>query len=216
MQRVDPAHDRKFGLRRRLRLVVKVAPAKPQQGRLPNQRQLMGPVNHRLALSRPALVSAPDKKSFSNVSSPILAGSVFTSIAGDASDAVPPPGPNRPEAASARGAFQAVIWFGCTSYCWANSASVFSPFKAASATLASKDGAWPRRVRLVMFAPDPRHPRRSQAGFPLIGLSEFGRPPLCRARPRSRRRFVPGPPVPTATGPHSTVPNDGRTAGAAD
>jgi hypothetical protein len=29
-----------------------------------------------------------------------------------------------------------------------------------------------------MFAPDPRHPRRSQADLPLIGLSEFGRPPL--------------------------------------
>jgi len=30
-----------------------------------------------------------------------------------------------------------------------------------------------------MVAPDPRHPRRSQAEFPLIDLSEFGRPPLC-------------------------------------
>jgi hypothetical protein len=29
-----------------------------------------------------------------------------------------------------------------------------------------------------MLAPDPRHPRRSQADFPLIGLSEFGRPSL--------------------------------------
>jgi hypothetical protein len=31
---------------------------------------------------------------------------------------------------------------------------------------------------LVMRAPDPRHSRRSQAEIPLIGLSEFGRPPL--------------------------------------
>jgi hypothetical protein len=29
-----------------------------------------------------------------------------------------------------------------------------------------------------MVAPDLRHSRRSQAGFPLIGLSEFGQPPL--------------------------------------
>jgi hypothetical protein len=29
-----------------------------------------------------------------------------------------------------------------------------------------------------MHAPDPRQLRRSQADFPLIGLSEFGRPPL--------------------------------------
>src|SRR3954454_13917656 len=89
-----------------------------------------------------------------------------------------PPEPNRPEAASTRCAFQAVIWFGCTSYCCANSASVFSPLIAASATFALKPGAWVRRVRLVMLAPDPRHPCRSQAEIPLIGLSEFGRPPL--------------------------------------
>jgi hypothetical protein len=31
---------------------------------------------------------------------------------------------------------------------------------------------------LVIHAPDPRQLRRSQADFPLIGLSEFGRPPL--------------------------------------
>jgi hypothetical protein len=29
-----------------------------------------------------------------------------------------------------------------------------------------------------MVAPDPRHPRRSQAEIPLIDLSEFGQPPL--------------------------------------
>jgi hypothetical protein len=29
-----------------------------------------------------------------------------------------------------------------------------------------------------MLAPDPRHPRRSQAEIPLIGLSEFARPSL--------------------------------------
>src|SRR3954454_12343143 len=80
-----------------------------------------------------------------------------------------PPEPNRPEAASTRCAFQAVIWFGCTSYCCANSASVFSPLIAASATLALKPGAWVRRVRLVIRAPDPRQLRRSQADFPLIG-----------------------------------------------
>jgi hypothetical protein len=33
---------------------------------------------------------------------------------------------------------------------------------------------------LLILAPDPRHPRRSQAEIPLIGLSEFGRPPLHR------------------------------------
>src|SRR6478609_10470026 len=48
---------------------------------------------------------------------------------------------------------------------------------AASATLALKAGACVRRTRLVMVAPDLRHPRRSQAEIPLIDLSEFGQPP---------------------------------------
>ncbi len=39
------------------------------------------------------------------------------------------------------------------------------------------------RARLVILAPDPRHPRRSQADFPLIGLSEFPRPLLRFAFP---------------------------------
>src|SRR6476660_9034898 len=50
---------------------------------------------------------------------------------------------------------------------------------AASATLALNAGACVRRTRLVMVAPDLRHPRRSQAEIPLIDLSEFGQPPLC-------------------------------------
>jgi hypothetical protein len=41
-----------------------------------------------------------------------------------------------------------------------------------------KAGLWVRRARLAIVAPDPRHSRRSQADFPLIGLSEFARPPL--------------------------------------
>jgi hypothetical protein len=41
-------------------------------------------VDHCFALSNPALVSAPSKKSFSSISSPILACSDFTSTAGGA------------------------------------------------------------------------------------------------------------------------------------
>jgi len=37
---------------------------------------------------------------------------------------------------------------------------------------------WFRRTRLVILAPDPRHPRRAQADNPLNDLSEFSRPPL--------------------------------------
>jgi hypothetical protein len=55
----------------------------------------------------------------------------------------------------------AIRWGWCP-----ESASVFSPLIAASAVV----------------APDPRPSRRSQAKFPLIGLSEFGQPPLCEMR----------------------------------
>jgi hypothetical protein len=64
-------------------------------------------VDHRFALSNPALVSAPSKKSFSSVSSPILAWSDFTSIAGMAG--VPPPDPKISEALPSSCDFQAVI-----------------------------------------------------------------------------------------------------------
>jgi len=41
-----------------------------------------------------------------------------------------------------------------------------------------KAGLWFRRARLVILAPDPRHPRRAQAENPLNDLSKFSRPPL--------------------------------------
>src|SRR5712691_10128317 len=82
MQLIDPAHDRQIGWRHRPRLIVEAAPAELQNLCLPPQRQGMRTVDHRLALSMPALLSAPSKKSFSSVSSPILACSVFTSTAG--------------------------------------------------------------------------------------------------------------------------------------
>ena len=49
------------------------APADAERLGLPGDRQVVLTVDHRLALSNPALVSAPSKKSFSRVSSPILA-----------------------------------------------------------------------------------------------------------------------------------------------
>src|SRR3954471_14777037 len=110
----------------------------------------MGAVDHRFALSRPALLSAPDKKSLVSVSSPILACSVFTSTAGAAAFGSDP---NPPAAPSRSSAFQAVIWLGWTSNCWASSASVFSPLTAARATFALKAGEWFRRGRLLIVSP---------------------------------------------------------------
>ena len=136
-------------------------------------------VDHRLALgSRPALPSAPDieagtvapvgprkpcEGSFSSVSSPIFACSVFTSRAGVASARAT--AQNTPDAPSRSCERHCVIWFGWTSNCSASSASVFSPRMAAKATQSSgkrspgsfsdpphalKARLWFRRGRLLM------------------------------------------------------------------
>src|SRR4051812_18463367 len=60
---------------------------------------------------------------------------------------------------------------------------------AASATFALKAGLCVRRARRVIVTPDMRHSRRSQADFPLIGLSEFAQPPLTIRTPN---RCCPG------------------------
>src|SRR3954471_7391513 len=178
MQLVHPAHDGEIGRGHGSRQVIDAAPADVQSLRLAGDGQLVRPVDHRLALSRPALLSAPSKKSFVRVSSPILAWRVLTSTGGGAPGSVLASAPNTPAAPSKSSAFQAVIWFACTSNCCASSASVFSPLMAANATFALKAGLCARRVRFVMLAPDPRHYRRFQADPPLIALSEFGQPPL--------------------------------------
>jgi hypothetical protein len=82
MQLVKVPHDREVGVRHRPREVIDAATADAQNLRLPSDPQIVLTVDHRFALSNPALVSAPSKKSFSNASSPILACSDFTSTAG--------------------------------------------------------------------------------------------------------------------------------------
>src|SRR4051812_40721392 len=84
MQPVETPHDLQVGRRHRTRQVVDAATADAQNRRLPGDRQVVLTVDHRFALSNPALLSAPSKKSFSSVSSPIFACSDFTSIAGGA------------------------------------------------------------------------------------------------------------------------------------
>src|SRR5664280_176232 len=59
------------------------------------------------ALTKAGLLSAPSKKSFSSVSSPILACSDFTSMAGAAG--AMPPEPKTPQAPPSNCAFHAVI-----------------------------------------------------------------------------------------------------------
>src|SRR5476651_451304 len=119
VQPIETLHDRQIGGRYRARQIINAAAADLQNFRLLGDWQIVLTVDHRFALSNPALVSAPSKKSFSSVSSPILACSDFTSTAGSAA-ALPPPGPNTSAAPPSSGAFHEVIWLGWTSNCSAS------------------------------------------------------------------------------------------------
>src|SRR5208283_6164 len=106
-------------LRHRPRQVVDAAAADAQNLGLLCDRQIVLTVDHRFALSNPALLSAPSKKSFSSVNSPIFACSDFTSMAGCAAP-LPPPGPKTSAAPPSSCAFHDVIWWGWTSNCSAS------------------------------------------------------------------------------------------------
>src|ERR1700675_3263365 len=106
VQPIETLHDRQIGGRYRPRQIINAAAADLQNFRLPGNRQIVLTVDHRFALSNPALVSAPSKKSFSSVSSPILACSDFTSTAGAAVAGLP--ASNTSEAPPSSCAFQAV------------------------------------------------------------------------------------------------------------
>ncbi|WP_430640226.1 hypothetical protein [Bradyrhizobium cytisi] len=70
MQPVKTPHDREIGDRHRARQVINAAAADLQNLRLPGDRQIVLTVDHRFALSNPALVSAPSKKLISALHAP--------------------------------------------------------------------------------------------------------------------------------------------------
>ena len=79
MQPVDLAHEFEISRRHRARQVIHRAACDAGGFGLLRDAQRMITVDHRFALSNPALVSAPSKKSFSSVSSPIFACKLFKS-----------------------------------------------------------------------------------------------------------------------------------------
>src|SRR6201985_521956 len=99
MEPVEEPHDLQIASRHRPWQVVHAATADAQGVGLLRDGQLMLAHDHRLALSKPALPSATSKKSFSSVSSPILAWSDFTSMGGVLA-AAPAADPNTPAAPS--------------------------------------------------------------------------------------------------------------------
>ena len=67
MQFIDPAHARQVLGRYRPRLVIDVAAADVQNLRLPGDWKIVRTVDHRFALNKPALVSAPSKKTLDQI-----------------------------------------------------------------------------------------------------------------------------------------------------
>src|ERR1700730_4138966 len=99
MQLVHPAHHGESGCGNRSGQIIHTATADLQGLVLFADRQFVVTVDHLFALSKPALLSAPPKKSFSSVSSPIFACSDFRSTAGAASP-LPAADPYTPAAPS--------------------------------------------------------------------------------------------------------------------
>jgi len=73
MQLVNPVHQSQLGISHGRWLIVGRRARHAKQLALPDDRQGMSSVDHRFALSKPALMSAPSKKSFSSASCPIFA-----------------------------------------------------------------------------------------------------------------------------------------------
>jgi hypothetical protein len=73
VQLVDAAHERQICGTDRARRVVRNGSADVHQLDLRDNRQGVGTIKHFFALSKPALPSAPDKKSFSSAKQPIFA-----------------------------------------------------------------------------------------------------------------------------------------------
>ena len=111
----------------RAQFLVQAAQADLQQLSLLVQAQALVTVRHFLVLgNRPALSSAPSKKSFSSVNWPIFACNNFTSISGSFDTLGL--SPKTPVTPSRSWSFYCLIWFGCMSNCVASSLIVLSPF----------------------------------------------------------------------------------------
>ena len=174
---VDAALDRQRRHRQRARLAIDAAPSDVQYLRLVREGKRMRPVDHRYALRRPALPSAPDKKSFSSASSPIFAWRTFKST-GAAPSAFAAFPPETTAAPSSNCPFQFVIRFAWTSR--------LSKLAQRLLALDPRQGHLRLEGRSVVPSPPSCHDRpwysattgQCQEEYPLIGPSRFTGPPL--------------------------------------
>src|SRR5277367_2429638 len=114
MQLVQNPHQLQISLRQAPRHVVNARPAQIQQLCLALHRNLTVPLDHRFPLGPGNFPSAPSKKEFSIVSSPIFACSSRMRSLPSAASTSPP---KIAAAFSSSSVFQAVTWVACTSWC---------------------------------------------------------------------------------------------------
>src|SRR5438552_9161520 len=119
MQLVQNPHQLQIPLRQIPRHVVNARPTQIQKLRLALHRYLAVPLDHRFPLRPGNFPSAPSKKEFSIVSSPIFACSSRMRSLLSAASTSPP---KIAAAFSNSSVFQAVTWVACTSWCAAISA----------------------------------------------------------------------------------------------
>ena len=136
-------------------------------------------VDHLFALSMPAFVSAPFKKSFSRVSWPTFAWSVLTSI-GESSgfeDFA-----NTSVALCSNWFFHWVIWLGWRSNRWASSVRVYFFWAASNVSFALKAAVWflLDLLFIVLLVFGRQIMPHVGAGNPLIRLCRFVGSPLNR------------------------------------
>ena len=103
MQSVEAPHEREVGFRHWPRQVVDAATADVQSFRLLGDRQIVCTVDHRFALSRPALLSIVLQRQPPDLCVQRL------HVESTCADPVPPPGPNTSVAPPSSCAFHDVI-----------------------------------------------------------------------------------------------------------
>src|SRR5665213_839909 len=150
MQLVQNPHQPQIPLRQTPCDVVHARTAQIQQLRLALHRNLATPLNHRFPLGPGNFPSAPSKKEFSIVSSPIFACSSRMRSLPSAASTSPP---KIPAAFSSSSVFQAATWVAWTSWWAAICATVFSPRIASSATRALNAAEWLRLGFLMDLGP---------------------------------------------------------------
>jgi hypothetical protein len=155
------------------RPILHPAPADPQNLSLLGDRQIVLTVDHRFALSNPALVSAPSKKSFSSADLGVQRLHIDRGRGGRHA-----PRAENPGSAALQLGLPGRDLIGVDIKVLGQLGYRPVALDGGKRTFALKAGVWFRRGRLFMVSPVHGDNRRCQAETPLIVLFKFAEPAL--------------------------------------